>query len=412
MAPLLSICVPSRNRQKYFKETIKSLLKSTLGNVQFVLADNSDDPSIMAEFMAGVGNDPRVVFLPPAETALSMVDNWERTVAATTGDWIVVIGDDDYVDPNVATLIETTIKVEPELEAFGWRVMHYRWPHESLGKRSVFVPFEDYVLKAQHADSFRRMFGWFEATHVPTSGFSIYHTAISRKLIEKIKEIYGGRYFEHPVVDYDSAFKIICSGRNFAASARPFSILGSCPESNSFSLGNIELYKKRIKEFISEAGGDFENDPDIRDFPFKSVLGTPATIIQAQNWFKKKYNLKYDGWEKDFVKACVKDVSQYTDREAYELACEGYRAAFRIWKRGKYLKDFVPAFRDDSSAKGIHATGFTSDGVYIDCDIASTPGELFAIVEDMIAAAKDIKVDPTGLKLPWEFDKSQLRVTT
>ena len=407
MAPLLSICVPSRNRQKYFKETIKSLLKSPLDNVQFVLADNSDDASIMADFMADIGKDPRVVFLPPAGTALSMVDNWERTVAATTGDWIVVIGDDDYVDPNVATLIQTITAVEPDLEALQWHVMYYGWPHEGREKHSVLVSLEDYVTKVPQPDLFRRMFGWVGAAHVPMSGFSIYHTAISRKLVEKIKKNFGDRYFEHPVVDYDSAFKIICTGRNFAATARPFSILGSCPESNSFSLGNMDLYKKRIKEFISEAGGEFENQPHIRDFPFKSVLGTSATIIQAQNWFKQKYKLKYEGWERNFVKACVHDVAQYIDREAYELACEGYRTALNAWKGGKYLEDFTPKFRGDTI--GIHATGFTTGGVYVDGGVASTPGELFAIVEDMVIAAKDIKVDPTGLKTYGQGDTSQER---
>ncbi|PWE57755.1 hypothetical protein DEM27_00695 [Metarhizobium album] len=411
MAPLLSICVPSRNRQKYFKKTIEWMLKSTLDNVQFVFADNSDDPSIMAEYMANiVGNDPRVVFLPPLDTTLSMVDNWERTVAATTGDWIVVVGDDDYVDPNVATLIESVTKVEPGLEAFAWSIIGYCWPHAEREKQSVLVSLEDYIYKVSHTDVFRRMFGWHEATHTPTSGFSIYHTAISRTLLEKIKRTYGGRYFEHPVVDYDNAFKVICSGRNFAVSGRPFSVMGSCPESNSFSIGKIELFKKTTKTFIQEAGRDFEDDPDVRDFPFKSLLGVPATIMQAQNWFKQKYNLKYEGWEKDFVKACANEVFVYTDREAYELACEGYRTALRAWKGGKYLKDFTPKFRGDSH--GIHATGFTESSVYVDSDVAPTPGELFAIVEDMIIAAKDIKVDPTGLKLPGQVNNPKLRAAS
>ncbi|CAN7204875.1 glycosyltransferase [Rhizobium sp. LjRoot30] len=406
MAPLLSICVPSRNRQKYFKKTIEWMLKSTLDNVQFVFTDNSDDPGIMNTYMADiVANDPRVVFLPSVETTLSMVDNWERTVAASTGDWIVVVGDDDYVDPNVATMIESVTKVEPNLEGFAWSIIGYHWPYEGREKQSVLVSLEQYVYKVSHTDLFGRMFGWREATHTPTSGFSIYHTAISRSLLEKIKRTYGGRYFEHPVVDYDNAFKVICSGRNFAVCGRPFSIMGSCPESNSFSIGKMELFKKTTTKFIEEAGRDFEDDPDVRDFPFKSILGTPATIMQAQNWFKQKYKLKYEGWEKHFVKACANEVFVYPDREAYDLACEGYRAALRAWKGGKHLKDFEPKFQGDGC--GVFATGFTSDSVYIDSNIAATPGELFSIVEDMVVAAKDIKVDQTGLRYYMGNDKSQ-----
>ncbi|MBN9029111.1 MAG: hypothetical protein BGO05_27800 [Rhizobiales bacterium 63-7] len=413
MAPLLSICVPSRNRQKYFKKTIEALVASMIDDVEFVFADNSDDPTIMDGFVADIlRKDRRVVYLPSEKTVLSMVDNWERAVEATTGDWVVVIGDDDYVDPSLATFLQSITKVEPDLEALGWMTMHYRWPHEGGEKSYVYVTLEDHVVKVSKADCFRRMFDWHEATHVPTSGFSIYHSAISRVLLERIRKTYSGRYFEHPVVDYDNAFKVICSGRNFAVSVRPFSIMGSCPDSNSFSLGKIELYKKRIREFIGEAGRDFENDTDVRDFPFKSILGTPATIIQAQNWFKKKYKLKHEGWEKNFVQACMHDVSQYHDLEAFTLACEGYRTALRTWKNGRYLKDFTPTFAHEGEKKAIFVTGFTSHGVHIDTKIAETPGKLFALVEDMITAAEHIQIDPTGLKFPWELHEPDVRAAS
>ncbi len=42
--PVLSICVPSRNRQLYFRQTIDALLDSGRTDVEFVFADNSDDP--------------------------------------------------------------------------------------------------------------------------------------------------------------------------------------------------------------------------------------------------------------------------------------------------------------------------------------------------------------------------------
>ena len=45
--PKLTVCVPSRNRQRYFQETIRSLLANMRTDVQFVFADNSDDPAIM-----------------------------------------------------------------------------------------------------------------------------------------------------------------------------------------------------------------------------------------------------------------------------------------------------------------------------------------------------------------------------
>ncbi len=104
--PTLTICVPSRNRQYTFKETIRSLVMSPRLDVQFVFADNSDDPSIMNDFMKDVTGDPRVTYLPTDDRIHPMSGNWERCVEASIGDFICVIGDDDYVDPDVAQLLK------------------------------------------------------------------------------------------------------------------------------------------------------------------------------------------------------------------------------------------------------------------------------------------------------------------
>ena len=78
--PKLSICVPSRNRQDCFRQTISDLTANPRTDVEFVFADNSDDPTIMDEFMRAI-NDPRIVYLPSGPLPLSMADNWERTVS-------------------------------------------------------------------------------------------------------------------------------------------------------------------------------------------------------------------------------------------------------------------------------------------------------------------------------------------
>ena len=54
MTPALSVCVPSRNRQHTFQQTIRDLLASPRRDVEFVFADNSDDPTIADDFMAGI----------------------------------------------------------------------------------------------------------------------------------------------------------------------------------------------------------------------------------------------------------------------------------------------------------------------------------------------------------------------
>lgn len=409
VTPFLSICVPSRNRQIYFQQTIDSLRGSLRTDIQLVFADNSDDPSIMNAFMEEVVADPRVVYLPSTDRTLSMVDNWERTMAAATGDFVVFIGDDDYVDPEVAGYLKRLLAVNPGIDGFGWRLVGFTWPYPGRPKLSAMVPFENISVKVQQTDLFKRMFGWYDARHVPTSGFSVYHSAISRRLMERIRHLYGGRFFEHPIVDYDNGFKVICLGNSFAATARPFGIMGSCPLSNSFAVGKREDNLKKMAQFADEVGREFDQDEEFRKFPFRITMGTTGAIGVAQHWFKTKYNITYENWGEGFAKACAVDCALYADRESFDAASEAYRAAFALWENGRYLKFFTPEFNENlSKTHGSVSSGFTDGGVFIDQDIgaAETPLDIYRIISGMVIPVDQMEVDPSGLKYAWETDSA------
>lgn len=400
--PTLSICVPSRNRQYYFQKTIEGLLRNKRDDVQFVFADNSDDPSIMNDFMVEIVKDPRVIYLPSTGETLSMLDNWERSIVATSGEWVNFIGDDDFIDPDVAALILRVLKVNPEIEAFSWGLLHYAWPVEGEPASTLAVNFDSAVMKLPKTEPLKRMFGWFEAGAVPSSGFSIYHAAIRRRLLDRIYQKYGNCYFQHAVVDYDMAMKVICEAEGFAFCKRQFSIMGSCPESNSFSIGRLEDTKKKAQIFMEEFGKNFEDDPALRNFPFSSFLGVTATIGVTQQWFCEKYGVHYPGWEQGYAKACALNTEAYRDREAFDIINAGYETAFRNWKDGKFLKYYNPVWRGDVVAKTV--TGAKEDAMLIRGDIAGarTPAELWDVVLDMITPLDAIVVPEAGLSLPWQ----------
>ncbi|WEZ84534.1 glycosyltransferase [Rhizobium sp. 32-5/1] len=138
--PTLSICVPSRNRQRYFQETIRSLLVNLRTDVEFVFADNSDDPAPMRDFMVDVIGDPRVKFIPPGDRVYSMVDNWERCVEAATGEFVCIIGDDDFMDADVIDLINSTKAERGSVDVFVWSRFTYNWPGNRRNKCNVCIP--------------------------------------------------------------------------------------------------------------------------------------------------------------------------------------------------------------------------------------------------------------------------------
>lgn len=383
--PVLSICVPSRNRQKYFKETIAFLLDNPREDVEFVFADNSDDPSVMDSFMAGHLADKRVRYLRSADRMLSMQENWERSVGATTGDWVSLIGDDDLIDPDLIDALKTAISLRPNLEAFGWLNLTYTWVTEGAKATAIGVPTKNNFFDMTPELMKRRAFRWDDAGATIASGFSIYHAALSRALLERMRKRFEGGLFGHPIVDYDSALKTAALGKAFVYCSRPFSIFGACPESNSVALHNLKKLRESQEQFTRETGRDTNTDPWMQGFPFPASLGLPAAVAQVQQWLAHEYGLGMQpGWEANFAGACAKNCEGFADPEEFELAADQYRQAFRTWKRGMFLKHFRPA--RVPVLEGPVFFGHNSSKLFVSDTIggATSPAEFYRVVNDLM----------------------------
>lgn len=388
-APFLSICVPSRNRQRYFKETIGFLLESGRDDVEFVLADNSDDPAVMDGFMATL-SDPRVTYLPAPATTLSMKDNWERCIEAAKGTWVSFIGDDDLIEPDLIDALRTAIALKPGLEAFGWSSLKYDWVTPDAPVRNVQVPLATTFHDMPQPLLFRRAFRWDDAGVTLTSGFSVYHSAISRDLLDRVKARFGGRYFEHPTIDYDNALKNVALGRNFVYCRRPFSIFGTCPESNTSAAWSPKRFAETVVRSKAEFGRDYEQDPWMRDFPFDAMLGMPSSVVQAQQFLRFTYGIGLPDWEANFARSCAAYCGKFSDLEDFEAVTQRYREAFSAYRNGAFLGDFQPVHTPKREGKVF--TGLIGSDLYVEDQIgsATSPAEFYRAMRGLLVPAADL----------------------
>lgn len=389
-APFLSICVPSRNRQRYFRETIAFLIEHARGDVEFIFADNSDDARQMDEFMAGIA-DGRVKYLPSPAQTLSMKDNWERCLEAARGDWISVIGDDDLIDPDLVDALKIAIELKPGLEAFGWSNLRYDWATDGTPVRNVPVPLEATFHDMPQPLLFRRAFRWDEAGVTLTSGFSVYHSAISRGLLDKVKARFGGRFFEHPTLDYENGLKNIALGRNFVYCRRPFSVFGACPESNTAAAWSPGRFAEAIGRTKSELGHDFERDAWMQDFPFDTMLGLPASIAQAQQYLRVVHGIGLPGWEANFARSAAAYCSKFGDRDDFDAVTARYRDAFAAHAGGAYLKDFRPVYTPRQ--EGQVFTGLVGSDLYVEDRLggATSPAGFYRAIRGLLERPGELK---------------------
>lgn len=381
----LTICVPTRNRQRYCIETVRAIARSDSRDFDVIVADNSDDPSILAEFFANDFDDDRFRLLPPGERVYSMVDNWDRTMPEAKGRWVVFIGDDDYIDPRVSQLIKRFERLYPDVEAVGWSRMTFNWPDNRHGATLATVPcaFQTQVAKKQLLQD--RLFRWSERANRPSVGFGIYHGAVKRSLMERIKRKFGDRYFEHPNVDYDNSCKVIAEAKTLVHCQRGFSVLGACNASNSAATQNRDIRVERTRTFVAETTGNVP--PQHPGFPFSvsdESVSICVSVAHTTLWFCSTYGIDLTGFPENFAQSAMKECARARDKDEYDIKVAAFRRGFAEWDGGKWADAFHPAPYAPGERIFNETSGVIGDILYIREKKlkVETPGEFYRFGEN------------------------------
>jgi hypothetical protein len=122
--PRFSIVVPTRHRPHTLRHTLATIVAQDHDDFEIVVADNASGPEtrrVIEELAC-----PRLVYLR-SELPVSMSANWQRALAATRGEWITFIGDDDGLLPGALARCDALIaahRVRSIRQQYGL----YIWP--------------------------------------------------------------------------------------------------------------------------------------------------------------------------------------------------------------------------------------------------------------------------------------------
>lgn len=375
----LSICIPTRNRQAFAIDAARHMLAKRRDDFEVVIADNSDDAGPLAAFAAETA-DTRLRLIAPEAAPLSMRDNWERMIPQTRGDWVTIIGDDDYLDPDLAEVIRVAAKAVPKVDSLSWGRSYYTWPDARAPREITRMPTRSHLRTLEKKELMRRTFFWEDASDRPTCPFGVYHGAVRRDLLERTREAFSGRYFEHPNCDYDSICKTVMLAEAFVLFERPLSVFGTCRASNSMGLRDEKIGEERVKTLLAESPEGFE----AAGFPFPPSLGITASVAHTIESFKQKYGIELTGWEENFIRACARDCETAADRGLYDRRKAGYSRAIEAWRGPAAKKLFRPEYKYLPNVPRF--LGHADDTLYFDMDMGETrsAGEFYAMIDAML----------------------------
>lgn len=94
--PSFSILLPSRNRLELLKHAVDSVLAQNERNLEIIISDNDSSENYI-DYVRTITSVP--VRYIRGDSPISVTDNWNRALKAATGDYIVMLGDDDALTP-------------------------------------------------------------------------------------------------------------------------------------------------------------------------------------------------------------------------------------------------------------------------------------------------------------------------
>ncbi|WP_317897482.1 glycosyltransferase family 2 protein [Aurantibacillus circumpalustris] len=97
--PLVSICIPVYNGEKYLKQCLDSCINQTYDNYEIIICDDgSTDTSVQLIEEYAISN--KKIRLSKNEKNLGLVENWNACIKQARGEWIKFVFQDDYIAEN------------------------------------------------------------------------------------------------------------------------------------------------------------------------------------------------------------------------------------------------------------------------------------------------------------------------
>lgn len=231
---LLSIIIPTKNRQYYCLNSVKQILACYGDEIEIVIQDNSDEPILEKEIRELDRNN---IIYHYQGGILSFVDNFDMAIQLATGKYLMLIGDDDgitslalkaakWADENGVSSIKPALSFV------------YFWPNSKVFEKddNGILNISSYDGKIEEYDpqnGLRKLLNQSCQNYLDSDLIKIYHGMVRRDLVDEIKNRIGKHVGGlSPDIYLSVALSIVSVGCTISLNV-PLTISGICTGSGS-----------------------------------------------------------------------------------------------------------------------------------------------------------------------------------
>ena len=240
--PLLSILLPTVNPNERVMSIICELLDCEKNDFELVVSLNAPNQALKLE--SKYASDNRLVISTETKR-LNVAENWTRAVEVSSGKYLWLIGDDDFIlREQLLQVLELLSKENLDCLTFnGWS---YIFPSEMTKNlalsRSHHFNYKNSILGLLNIKKYEQIISNMYR-FIPLIPLNMQLTIFSRASMEKI----GGR-FKMPFPDHIALMELLTVVKNWMVIDERFCIVGMAPSSfgnsaykNSSSVGEAYL---------------------------------------------------------------------------------------------------------------------------------------------------------------------------
>lgn len=105
--PLVTICIPTYNRERYVIEAVRSALAQVYDPIEILVFDDASTDQTVAQLHKF--SDPRLK-IQTKKISSGLVDNWNTALHHASGDYIKWLASDDLLMPSCVSTMMQTVK--------------------------------------------------------------------------------------------------------------------------------------------------------------------------------------------------------------------------------------------------------------------------------------------------------------
>jgi glycosyltransferase involved in cell wall biosynthesis len=294
----ISVIIPTRERAQYLHYSIQTALRIDDAEIEIIVCDNASQDGT-ADVVAAF-DDRRLKYVNTGQR-ISMRENFNFALNASSGEYVIFFGDDDGILPGQFKFLRQLLeKYRPD--GMSWNRLTYGWPVDGYGKKTGGVRLSKhsvfgtpYIYDPKERNLTALMDCALNSMTPVTP--NVYHGCVSRAYLNRLA-LAPNMYFDSSIPDVNFEYRATMTGANFLHANHPFTINGYSPASTGGAHHGARADKEGGK-----AGRAFttENKVDTVKDVFDHALTVPLaffstleTVITRMGYSDRKPN--YENW--------------------------------------------------------------------------------------------------------------------